>query len=39
MDIDQAIIEISNGLDFWIHIYYRKNNKKNRHQIIRYMHM
>ena len=36
-DFDQAIIETSNDLDFWIHISCRKNKKKNRHQIIRYM--
>lgn len=37
-DFDQAIIETSNDKDFWIHISCRKNKKKNRHQIIRYMH-
>lgn len=36
-DFDQAIIETSNDLDFWIHISCRKNKQKNRHQIIRYM--
>lgn len=36
-DFDQAIIETSNDKDFWIHISCRKNKKKNRHQIIRYL--
>ena len=37
-DFDQAIIETSNDLDYWIHISCRKTRSKNRHQIIRYMH-
>lgn len=36
-DLDQAIIETSNGKDIWIHISCRKNKKKNRHQIFRDM--
>ena len=34
-DFDQAIIETSNGKDFWIHVSCRKNIKKNRHQVLR----
>lgn len=34
-DFDQAIIETSNGKDFWIHVSCRKNIKKNRKQVIR----
>ena len=36
-DFDQLILETSNGKDFWIHVSYRKNRKKNRHQVIRYL--
>lgn len=34
-NFDQAIIETSNGKDFWIHVSCRKNKSKNRHQMIR----
>lgn len=34
-NFDQAIIETSNGKDFWIHVSCRKNIKKNRKQVIR----
>ena len=34
-DFDQAIIETSNGKDFWIHVSCRKNKSKNRHQVLR----
>ncbi len=34
-NFDQAIIETSNGKDFWIHVSCRKNKSKNRHQVIR----
>lgn len=36
-DFDQLIKETSNGKDFWIHVSCRKNAKKNRHQVIRYL--
>ena len=36
-DFDQLILETSNGKDFWIHVSCRKNRKKNRHQVIRYL--
>lgn len=31
----QAIIETSNRRDYWIHVSCKKNNSKNRHQVIR----
>ncbi len=34
-DFDQAIIETSNGKDFWIHVSCRKNKSRNRHQVLR----
>lgn len=34
-DYDQLIIETSNGRDYWIHVSYRKNKSKNRHQVLR----
>ena len=34
-NFDQAIIETSNGKDFWIHVSCRKNIKKNRKQVLR----
>lgn len=37
VDFDQLILETSNGKDFWIHVSCRKNRKKNRHQVIRYL--
>lgn len=36
-DFDQLILETSNGKDFWIHVSCRRNRKKNRHQVIRYL--
>ena len=36
-DFDQLILETTNGKDFWIHVSCRKNRKKNRHQVIRYL--
>lgn len=36
-NFDQLIMETSNDKDFWIHVSCRKNAKKNRHQVIRYM--
>ena len=36
-DFDQAIIETSNGKDFWIHVSCRRNKRKNRHQVIRFL--
>ena len=36
-NFDQAIIETTNGKDYWIHISCRKNKKANRHQVFRYM--
>lgn len=36
-DFDQLIFETANGKDFWIHVSCRKNRKKNRHQVIRYL--
>ena len=36
-DFDQLILETANGKDFWIHVSCRKNRKKNRHQVIRYL--
>ena len=36
-DFDQAIIETANGKDFWIHVSCRRNKRKNRHQIIRFL--
>ena len=36
-DFDQAIIETSNGKDFWIHVSCRANKRKNRHQVIRFL--
>ena len=36
-DFDQLILETSNGKDFWIHVSCRRNKKKNRHQVIRYL--
>ena len=36
-DFDQAIIETSNGKDFWIHVSCRKNRSKNRHQVISFL--
>ncbi len=36
-DFDQLIMETSNGKDYWIHVSCRKNRKKNRHQVIRYL--
>ena len=37
VNFDQLILETANGKDFWIHVSCRKNLKKNRHQIIRYL--
>lgn len=34
-NFDQAIIETSNGKDFWINVSCRKNKSKNRHQVLR----
>ena len=34
-DFDQAIIETSNGKDFWIHVSCRKNKSQNRRQVLR----
>lgn len=31
----QAIMETSNGRDYWIHVSCKKNSSKNRHQVIR----
>ena len=36
-DFDQAIIETANGKDFWIHVSCRRNKRKNRHQVIRFL--
>ena len=36
-DFDQLILETANGKDYWIHVSCRKNRKKNRHQVIRYL--
>lgn len=36
-DFDQAIIETANDKDFWIHVSCRRNKRKNRHQVIRYL--
>ena len=36
-DFDQLILETSNGKDYWIHVSCRKNRRKNRHQVIRYL--
>lgn len=36
-DFDQAIIETSNGRDYWIHVSCRANKKRNRKQVIRYL--
>ena len=36
-DFDQAIIETANGKDFWLHVSCRRNKRKNRHQVIRYL--
>ena len=36
-DFDQLIFETANGKDYWIHVSCRKNRKKNRHQVIRYL--
>ena len=36
-DFDQLIMETANGKDFWIHVSCRKNRRKNRHQVIRYL--
>ena len=36
-DFDQLILETVNGKDYWIHVSCRKNRKKNRHQVIRYL--
>ena len=36
-DFDQLILETSNGKDYWIHVSCRKNRKKNRHQVIKYL--
>lgn len=36
-NFDQAIIETSNGKDFWIHVSCRKNKSKNRHQVITFL--
>ena len=37
VNFDQLILETANGKDFWIHVSCRKNLKKNRHQVIRYL--
>ena len=37
VNFDQLILETSNGKDYWIHVSCRKNHKKNRHQVIRYL--
>ena len=36
-DFDQLILETSNNKDYWIHVSCRKNRRKNRHQVIRYL--
>ena len=36
-DFDQLILETANGKDYWIHVSCRRNRKKNRHQVIRYL--
>ncbi len=36
-DFDQLILETANGKDYWIHVSCRKNRRKNRHQVIRYL--
>ena len=36
-DFDQAIIETANGKDFWLHVSCRRNKRKNRHQVIRFL--
>ena len=36
-DFDQLILETANGKDYWIHVSCRKNRKKNRHKVIRYL--
>ncbi len=37
VDFDQLILETANGKDYWIHVSCRRNRKKNRHQVIRYL--
>lgn len=36
-DFDQLILETANGKDYWIHVSCRRNRKKNRRQVIRYL--
>ena len=36
-DYDQLIMETSNGKEFWIHVSCRRDQSRNRHQVISYM--
>ena len=36
-DFDQAIIETSNGKDFWIHVSCKRDRTQNRHKVIHFL--
>ena len=36
-NFDQLILETANDKDYWLHVSCRRNRKKNRHQVIRYL--